>query len=200
MKSIVYLVIFYILLFYNQSCINNSASEKKELKTEYVTKYTYTYTLKNYVTKEFDLYEPKNNLFLLLDSIIASANSCPQFKNTQIIYSIVVDSILASKIKITINAYDYRPNDLLLYNADALFFYKGYQFMYFGKLLDVYFINTNTTIKRNCIKPVKTNPNHEIIFAESMLPKSYWCYTYENNKLINIEFIKCNNDFWYKQD
>jgi hypothetical protein len=150
------------------------------------------YTINDYITKKFKIYEIKKDITSILDSIIESTNNCELFKNTQIIYSVSINYYLD---KINISIPEYRHYDLLLYDADALFFYKGYQFMYFGNFFNRYFKETDVVVERHCIKPVEISPD-EIFIDDSVRPLSYWNYSYENDTLSIIGVYHCGKS-WF---
>jgi hypothetical protein len=187
MKKILYSGLLGIVLCINMSC--NSKKQDTEIEENY------PYTLKDYVTKKFKVYEIKQDIITILDSIIESTNNCERFKNTQIMYAVSIEYYF-DDIRITIP--EYKHYDLLLYDADALFFYKGYQFIYFGRLLNKCFNETETIVERHCIKPVDI-PLNEICIDDSIKPLSCWHYCYKNDKLIIVSTYHCGKS-WLDKD
>ena len=174
-----------LALLFSNGCKKDNSKHEIEIIEEY------KYTLEDYVTKKFNVYELKVDIKPLLDSIIESVNSSYCFKNEQITYSFEIYADFQD-IKICIPKYMFY--DVWLYSADALFFYKGYQFMYFGNFFDKYFTKTDIVIERNCIKPIEISPE-EICIDDTDLPISYWRYSCSSNSFKLTDFHNCGNSW-----
>jgi hypothetical protein len=182
-KVLTYFILLSIIV--SHICCTQSSNKQNEENVVYEDKYT----LKDYITKKFKVYELKNDTDFVssLDSIINTVQNCYMLRNKQICYVLSIDSI-DSYINIYIEAYDYNHNDILSYYADGLCFYKGYVFICCSKLLHYFFVDTNNSIERNCIKPIEQT---YIYIDDRVLPLLTWRYIYENNKLSTIYISEC---------
>lgn len=179
MKKVIYLIIFFV-------CCNTCCKKQDEYYYEIIEQ-AYEYTLKDYFSKTFKVYEGKDNLCYLIDSVVEMVQTCALFRNTQICQVFSVD-LINDSINIYIEAYDYRYNDILCYDADALFFYKGYSFIYRGMIINDFFVDSNETVERDIIKPIE--PEYYYI-DDTMLTLFVWEYMYANNKLKTTYISKC---------
>jgi hypothetical protein len=170
-----------MLLFITVSHICCKQTTNKQDKENVM--YEDKYKLEDYVTKKFKIYELKNDIAFisLLDSVINTIQCYPRIRNLQICFTLLAINENRNT-RIDIELYDYKHNDVLLgYDTDALFFYRGYIFMYYGKLFNDFFIDTNTYVERNCIKPLGD-------YNDSVYHLIYWRYVYKNNKFNLVDF------------
>jgi hypothetical protein len=188
MKKFTYLYI--IILFI---CCNNNSNTRNKTTVDTIdiigdkVKLIENLT-KDYIPVTLNVYEAKSNICAIFDSIISTVNNCPSLKNIQIGYGLIIQEY--NPLQIYVYAIDYKLNSSLYYYsyATGLFFYKGYEFVYFGKFLDEHFMNTNEKIVRLCINalPDITGSGHI----------GGWEYVYKKND--NFKIIRSWIDTSYK--
>jgi hypothetical protein len=180
-KMLTYFILLFITVI--NICCTQSSNKQDEENVVYEDKYT----LKDYITKKFKVYKVKNDTDFVssLDSIIKTVQNCYMFRNKQVCFTIFITND-KQRIKIDVKLYDYTHNDILCSYSDALFFYKGYAFMFNGIFVDDFFVEINATVERNCIKPIE-NP-----FIDDRVYHLFsWTYIYENNELKIIHISEC---------
>jgi hypothetical protein len=191
MEKVKYLVglIFIVILFSycNNGAKNNNNTvlyaidtiEKEQAIIEQ------EYTINDYIEVTLDVYEAKNDICAIFDSIIDIVNNCPEMKHLQIGYIFDIN-YRNDTLKISINTIDYLLNDKIYSYAQGVFFHKGYQFVYFGAFFDEFFVNKNQTIMRFSIDSAKLFPD-----IDDTGYLGNWEYVYEENNFRNVYFSCC---------
>lgn len=148
------------------------------------------YKSKDYITKEIKVYEAKEWLYPILDSIILKTEECPMYQGlkTKMAFrcGIYSDSITSFGIVSV-----YMPKYINHAEwTDAIFCYKGYDFFYGGYFLETFFEMTDKTMSITCVDPKKYQYDiHDMGDSEME-----WHYEFRNGHLKNIVYGYCSED------
>lgn len=154
------------------------------------------YKAKDYITKTLNIYEPKESLFPILDSIIIKAEECPEYQNRKekISFFFSVSNGNTSGLEeewnnpivdISINYYVSRLTNYRW--TEGLFYYKGYNFYVNEMSVDILIKKTNKTISISCIAPEKYQFDAFYRGDRDM----YWVYRYKQGTLVNEQYGYC---------
>lgn len=169
--------IFSLAIILFQCCSQENAKKNNGPVVILMPQYN---TLDNFHSGKFKVYKAKNNIFPLFDSIIENVSMSEKIKNKQIVYTFAVNTTLYCDTTIFIGVNDYKHADILCHEADALFFYQGYLFIYNGIFIDMFFEDISKAIDSN--KPIEI-PEDEHITDDTLLPLFLWQYRYKNGIL-----------------
>lgn len=147
------------------------------------------YKAKDYITKEIKVYEVKECLYPILDSIITKTEGCPMYQGLKNKIAFSFD-ILSDSTEFSIGV-EYLPRfkNHARY-TDAIFYYKGYDFYCGETFLDYFFKKTDRTIFINCIDSKKFQ--FEMHFRGDM--DMFWWYNYINGQIINTTYGYCSEE------
>lgn len=144
------------------------------------------YKRKDYINKEIEIYEAKEWLYPILDSIIVKTEECPMYQGlkSKIAFSFYISP---DSIGFSITA-DYAPQFLNHAKwTDAIFYYKRYDF-YCGEIFsDSFFRKTGEKRSITCIAPEKYQ--FELHFRGDQ--DMFWTYEYKNGQVTNIGYGYC---------
>ncbi len=184
MKSLVFLLIIlgFSLLF---GC--------KSYKEEFI-KFR-PYKIKDFITKDLEIYKASESLYPVLDSIIMKTEQCPMYHGLKekIAFNFSVHKGYISGTD-EISPYPYLMISVVYAPkfenhakwTDAIFYYKGYDFYFKGKYLNALFAKTGEIISIPCIDPKKYQIDMPFEGGEM-----YWWYEYRNDSLINTSYGYC---------
>ena len=146
------------------------------------------YKFKDYVTKEIEVYEARECLYPLLDSIIMKTKECPMYQGLKIkmafIYGVWSDSITQFGISaVYLSKYINHAKW-----TDAVFYYCGYDFYYGGNFYEPFFIKTHKTTTITCIIPMKYQCELHNMGDFEM----EWQYAYRDGCITNVVYGNCN--------
>ena len=135
------------------------------------------------VSLDLNLLELKPDLMPLLDSIIDAVRNCPTIDSNSdfIFHAYFQDKQLNVVIESVKGKVDYTI-------CNAIFYYKGFKFFYFGVLIDIYFEDKNQLLHFRCINPNKFEKDIDDSGSD-------WHYVFENNELVSISYRYCGA-FW----
>lgn len=161
-------------------------------QSEYV--YFKPYKPKDYITKTVEIYEVKELLYPILDSLILKAEACPMYQGlkNKIAFGMGIyvdcDSIPSTKLAIDVVwAPKYRNHSEW---TQAIFYYKDYDFYLSRYFSDEFLIKTGRFISIPCIDPKK----YQHWFHSRGDKDMYWWYEYENGQLVNLCYGYCNEE------
>lgn len=154
------------------------------------------YKAKDFIIKELDVYEPEEQLFPVLDSIIIKAEECPEYQNRKekLTFSISFDkgSFLGPEeeqnnplLGISVRYYLARLSNYRW--TEGVFNYKGYDFYVNGVSVGILLKKTDKTFSIECIDPEKYQ--FDILYRGDR--DMYWWYRYKHGKLVNIQYGYC---------
>lgn len=155
-----------------------------------------TYKAKDYITKELEVYEPKELLYPILDSIITKTRECPEYEETKdclaFHFSIKKEPFDGSENKkehpyLSISAIYYVPR--LTYHrwTKAVFYYKGCNFYISGPFMNLFLLKTDQTTSIICIDPDK----YQLEVLQRGDKDMFWGYLYKDKLLQNICYGRC---------
>ena len=136
------------------------------------------YKDEDYVTKEIKVYEVKEWLYSILDSVVIKTEEAPiyqKFKNEITFFFDIGFTCSMSSVDLVISI----ENSIDSFNhalwTDAVFYYKGYKF-YCGRFfLNSFFKKTDKTISLICVNPKK----YQWDIPGRNDPKMEWFYCIE---------------------
>lgn len=145
------------------------------------------YKAKDYITKEINVYEVKECLYPILDSIIIKTEECPMYQGLKVkmafLYAIGSDSITNFGISsVYLSKYINHAEW-----TDAMFCYGGYDFYYGGDYYESFFKKTHKTITISCISPKKYQYELHNMGDSEM----EWHYAYEDGHITNVAYGHC---------
>ena len=136
------------------------------------------YKIKDYITKEIKVYEVKEWLYPILDSVVMKTEDtliCQRFENEITFFFEIGLTCSVNAVDLVISA----ENSIDSFNhavwTDAVFFYKGYKFYCGRTFLNSFFKKTNETISLVCIDPKK----YRWDISGRSKPKMEWIYCIE---------------------
>jgi len=155
-----------------------------------------TYKLKDYINKELEVYEPKELLYPILDSIITKTRECPEYERTK--DSLSFDFSIRKEISyglesrrgfphLSISAIYYVPR--LTYHrwTEGVFYFKGCSFYVDGSFTDLFLQKTDKTVSISCIDPDK----YQFELLQRGDQDMFWIYFYKDGTLQNICYGRC---------
>ena len=143
------------------------------------------------ITIELELYEVKDNLHVMLDSIIESVSKCHKYTNTMIEFSLFAYEKDGVKHISIANTDPNRPD---YSSCKGVFYYKDYLFSYSGEFLYIFFHNTKQIEQHECIDPEKLR-----LFSGPDDRWSYWNFIYEGEDIKCISLVNCDY-FWIDEE
>ena len=152
----------------------------------------------DYINKELEVYEPKEILYAILDSIITKAEECPEYqgRKQKITFSFSIErkSILESKEEYTYPhlciSVRYYISSLCDYRwTEGMFDYKGYEFYVNSHFDNAFLKKTGQTTSVACIDPEKYQSDALYRGDRDM----YWWYQYKHETLLNTQHGYCPN-------
>ncbi|RGN34336.1 hypothetical protein [Bacteroides oleiciplenus] len=155
-----------------------------------------TYKAKDYITKELKVYEPKELLYPILDSIITKTRECPEYEGTKdcqsFYFSLRKEPIYGLENKkeypyLSISAIYYVPRLTYHRRTKAVFYYKGCNFYISGSFMTPFLLQTDRTTSIKCIDPDK----YQFEVLQRGDKDMFWGYLYKNNVLHNICYGRC---------
>ena len=144
-----------------------------------------------------EVFEVKENLFCLLDSIVEEAEKCPKYKISGIEF--MFWSFLSGYNRDTVICIENISIDCInLKNKDGIFFHKGYPFYFSGFFFQEFFETTEEiTTRRSVEMKIKVKNKEYVVNNDTDSDRgSYWYYLYKNGNLKISSFDNCGN-MWY---
>lgn len=163
---------------------------------EVMTIKPYNYKPKDYITKVLSVYEPKESLFPVLDSIIMKTEECPEYQNRKekvFFYFSINDGNTSGAeqewnnplVRISVNYYVFRLSDFRW--VEGLFHYRGYDFYVNERFVDILLKKTDQMFPIRCVSPEKFRFDPLYRGDGDM----YWCYRYKHGMLKNTQYGRC---------
>lgn len=162
---------------------------KKDGHTEVVIKFR-RYKHKDYISKKIEVYEIKEWLYPILDSIIIKTEECPIYQDLslKIAFHCAIWSDPVTHLGITVDYIPKYTNHAEMTNG--IFYYKGYDFYYGGDFQDAFLKKTNKTISITCIDPKK----YQYELHDRGDANMEWYYDYINEQMINRSYGYCSEE------
>lgn len=148
------------------------------------------YKPKDYITKKAEVYEVKELLYPVLDSLILKAEACPMYQglenNFGFVMNICVDcgSIPSVELAIEVIFPKFRNHSE---RTQAVFYYKDYDFYLNRSFSDDFLIKTGRFISIPCINPKKYQDWAHDRGDMDMI----WAYKYIDGQLVNTFYKPC---------
>ena len=154
------------------------------------------YKKKDYITKILSVYEPKEALYPILDSIIIKTEECPEYQNRKekvfFFFSIEKGTLFGVEeewnnplIGISANYYVFRISNF--YSTKGVFAYKGYDF-YINEISEYILLKeTDKTTSITCIAPESYQFSAFYRGDRDM----FWWYRYKHGTLVNEQYGYC---------
>ena len=123
-----------------------------------------TYKAKDYITKELEVYEPRELLYPILDSIIIKTRECPEYEKTKdclaFDFSIREEAPYDLENRkgypyLSISVIYYVPHLTCHHWTKAVFYYKGCSFYVIDTLADLFLQKTDRKVSISYIDPNK---------------------------------------------
>ena len=136
---------------------------------------------------ELELYEVKNELYPMLDSIVESVSKCHKYTENKIefLFSVYEENGIT---RVSIGNIDSTKPNYSFYRG--VFYYKDYLFGYTGEFIDAFFEKTKQKEQHKYIDPEKQR-----LLSGPDDRWSYWSFIYENENLKCISLVNCDY-FW----
>ena len=162
-----------------------------------VVKYK-SYKAKDYITKKLKVYEPKELLYPIMDSIIVKATECPEYqnRNEKLTFFVSVnkgncfgpeeeqDNPL---LCLTVNYYSSRFSNHRW--TEGIVYYKEYIFYIDEQSVNIFFKETGQTVSILCISPEKYQYD---VFNRGDRDM-FWWYRYKHGQFVNLQYGHCPN-------
>ena len=159
-----------------------------------------TYKAKDYITKELEVYEPRELLYPILDSIIIKTRECPEYEKTKdclaFDFSIREEAPYDLENRkgyhyLSISVIYYVPRLTCHHWTKAVFYYKGCSFYVIDTLADLFLQKTDRKVSISYIDPNK----YQFEVFQRGDQDMFWSYLYKDEALQNICYGRCPVQF-----
>ncbi len=150
------------------------------------------YSLEHIAEIELIQFKVETPLMPLLDSIVDLVVSCDKYKNLPVGFSFNSFSNVSNERHVQVGIV-LEPLRLDYENSKGIFYYKGYQFAYFGDILEDSFTTLGARVKILYLYP---KIRDETISKYDATFESYWDYILQDGAFKCVQFHYCDTS-WY---
>jgi hypothetical protein len=172
-------IVFIILTFFYISCANFKTN--KLLYSDY--------KLSDLTQIQLEQYSINSNFYPILDSVIRSVNKCNNYVDMQIGFTFTAMNDSLDRLEFTISSiYDLYA---LNYNyCNGVFYYKGYQFLFYGVISSEILQDLYKSKRLFYLKPEKLRNFYD---KRGEFFNSSWTYIFNSNKFKCVYYLDCNH-------
>ncbi|MCD7900568.1 MAG: hypothetical protein LUH22_12060 [Bacteroides sp.] len=139
---------------------------------------------------DLKVFRIKGEITILLDSIVQSVENCPKYPKERIEFVVTEQTFQKENGLYETNIHiENMMTECIMYPYyNAIFYHRGYRFVYCGPFINQFFIDTHQVLKYRCVAPDVIRDN------QICEPGSSWTYNYKNGKMKLIKVISCDGE------